>query len=377
MIYLDFAATTPISETALEAYVKYAKSHFGNSKSLHDFGGDAEQLLNHCREILAKLINGDHEGIYFTSGGSESNILAIQSLLNGTEQAKKHIVTSTIEHSSIHNFLKNLQNNGYTVSFVRPDKHGRITINSLEKMIRNDTALVSIQHGNSEIGIIQNIEEIGSFLKEKAILFHSDCVQTFAKVPIDVEKMKIDALSFSSHKIYGPKGVGAVYIDPSVYWVPIIEGTTHEKGFRPGTINTPGIASFTIAAKSLHDEMKALQSQFTKLRKLFIELIAKEQLPIEVLGTPQSEQLPAIIGCIFKGIEGQYIMLECNRKGIAISTGSACQAGMQEPSRTVISLDRTKEEAAQYIRVSLGIGTTEEDILQLVEAFSQIREEYH
>lgn len=367
MIYLDYAATTPISESALDIYVKASKNAFGNSSSLHDIGGIAMQTLQASRKILADSINGSEKGVYFTGSGSEANILAIQSLLNGIDPKKHHLITTQMEHSSLHTFFKKLSTKGYEISFLTPDQQGLISIEQLKREIRENTGLVSIQHGNSEIGLVQPIEEIGPFLKEHGILFHSDCVQTFGKLPIDVEKAQIDAISISSHKIYGPKGLGAAYIHPAVYWQPVIPGTTHESGFRPGTVDVPAIAAFATAANDIFLKMKKNTEHFLKLRRTFSDLLKPYKEKITLLNEEKAAILPNILPLLITGIEGQYIMLECNRFGFAISTGSACQVGMQAPSRSLLAMGFDEQEAKQYVRISLG----EETTLEQIESFSK------
>ncbi|MFC0270145.1 IscS subfamily cysteine desulfurase [Metabacillus herbersteinensis] len=363
MIYLDYAATTPISEKALNVYIEVSRKAFGNSNSLHDVGESAKALLEGSRELLASLIGGDARGIYFTSGGSESNVLAIQSLLNGVQPQKKHIISTMIEHSSIHTYLTFLQTKGYEVTFLLPDEKGSIDLESIKLALREDTGLVSIQHASGELGTIQNLQEIGELLLQHGILLHSDCVQSFGKVAIDVKAFNIAALSFSSHKVYGPKGVGAVYLNPSVYWTPTIPGTTHESGFRPGTVNIPGAASFATAAKEIYDNMENEHARIYQLRTYLFEKLSAYQNELTILNN--ENQLPHIIGMTINGIEGQYTMLECNRYGLAISTGSACQVGMQKPSRSLLALGMKPDQAKQYIRISLGKQTTMDHMDQL------------
>lgn len=230
MIYLDYAATTPMSAEALQTYTKAATQYFGNEQSLHDIGGTASSLLQICRKTFAEMIGGKEQGVFFTSGGSESNYLAIQSLLNA--RSGKHIITTPMEHASIRSYFQSLASQGYTITEIPVDKGGLIRLVDVEAAITEDTVLASIQHGNSEIGTVQNIAEIGLLLKKYNVLFHTDCVQTFGKLPIHVFEMGIDSLSVSAHKIYGPKGVGACYINPQVRWRQIFPGTSHEKGAR-------------------------------------------------------------------------------------------------------------------------------------------------
>ncbi|WP_412838882.1 IscS subfamily cysteine desulfurase [Bacillus paranthracis] len=374
MIYLDYAATTPMSVEALQTYTKAASQYFGNEQSLHDIGGTASSLLQVCRKTFAEMIGGKEQGIFFTSGGSESNYLAIQSLLNA--QNKKHIITTPMEHASIRSYFQSLQSKGYTITEIPVDKNGLIRLIDLEASITEDTVLASIQHGNSEIGTVQNIAEIGALLKKYNVLFHSDCVQTFGKLPIHVFEMGIDSLSVSAHKIYGPKGVGACYINPQVRWTQIFLGTSHEKGFRPGTVNVPGIAAFLTAAENILKNQQEESLRFKGLRSYFLEQIRTLPLKIEVEGHSTS-CLPHIIGVTIKGIEGQYTMLECNRRGIAISTGSACQVGKQEPSKTMLVIGKTYEETKQYVRFSFGQQTTKDQIDTTIHALHTIGNQFY
>lgn len=371
MIYLDYAATTPMSKKALDVYSQVASNYFGNPSSLHDSGSTANSILEQSRKTLAEFINGDADGVYFTSGGSESNYLAIHSLLKGSKNRGRHIITTELEHSSVRNTLDDLREKGYEISTVPVDHEGRVDLNALEEAIRPDTILVTIHHGNSEIGTIQDLASIGEILHEHDILFHSDCVQTFGKIMIDVKKMRLDSLSISSHKIYGPKGVGACYVSPNRSWRPVIPNTTHENGFRPGTVNVPGIAAFITAAEEIMPNMIEEQERFAFLRKKLLNGLQCDSWSITREG-PCDNRLEHIIGLCIKGIEGQYVMLECNRYGIAISTGSACAVGLQKPSKTLLAIGKSKEQAKQYVRLSFGKMTTEQEIDKTVNIFKTI-----
>ncbi|MCU5380953.1 IscS subfamily cysteine desulfurase [Bacillus cereus] len=374
MIYLDYAATTPMSEEALHTYMKAASQYFGNEQSLHDIGGTASSLLQVCRKTFAEMIGGKEQGVFFTSGGSESNYLAIQSLLKA--RSEKHIITTPMEHASIRSYFQSLQSEGYTITEIPVDEGGLIHLDDLETAITENTVLASIQHGNSEIGTVQNITEIGALLKKYNVLFHSDCVQTFGKLPINVFEMGIDSLSVSAHKIYGPKGVGACYINPQVRWAQLFPGTSHEKGFRPGTVNVPGIASFLTAAENILKNQQEESLRFKELRAYFLRHLQALPLEIQVEGHSTS-CLPHIVGVTIKGIEGQYTMLECNRHGIAISTGSACQVGKQEPSKTMLAIGKTYEEAKQYVRFSFGQQTTKDQIDTTIHALHTIGNQFY
>ncbi|MDP7977452.1 IscS subfamily cysteine desulfurase [Bacillus multifaciens] len=374
MIYMDYAATTPMSKEALETYTKAAEHYFGNEQSLHDIGGTASSLLQSCRQTLATMIGGKEQGVFFTSGGSESNYLAIQSLLN--TQGGKHIITTPIEHASIRNYFRLLQKQGYEITEIPVDSFGMIQLDELERAITKQTALASIQHGNSEIGTLQPIAEIGAILKKHNVLFHTDCVQTFGKISIHVEEMNIDSLSISAHKIYGPKGVGACYINPQVRFGEVFPGTSHERGFRPGTVNVPGIASFITAAQLILQNNQEKMGRLQEYRTYFIKQLQTLSLEIQIEGHSTS-CLPHIIGVTIKGIEGQYTMLECNRRGIAISTGSACQIGKQVPSKTMLAIGKEYDEAKQYIRFSFGHQTTIEHIDATIHAIAEIRNQFN
>lgn len=374
MIYMDYAATTPMSEEALQTFIQASQQYFGNEQSLHDTGTSAAALLQACRKDFASMIGGKEQGVYFTSGGSESNYLALQSLL-AVHGPGSHIITTEIEHASIRNYFRELEKQGYHVTYLPVDQYGMIDPQILENSITEQTVLASIQHANSEIGTIQHIEKIGLMLKKYNVVFHTDCVQTFGKIPIDVQSMHIDSLSVSAHKLYGPKGVGACYINPQIRWQPTFEGTSHESGFRPGTVNVPGIASFITAARHMTEKMEEEAARLKQLRRLFVDGLHSMGYLISVEGHPTS-CLPNIVGITIKGIEGQYTMLECNRHGIAVSVGSACQIGKQEPSKTMLAIGKEVEEAKQYVRFSFGVHTTEEHIYKTLEVLRTMLQQF-
>lgn len=371
MIYLDYAATTPISDESLDVFNRVSKSFFGNPNSLHDIGSRAAQLLETCRQELADLLNCSPKGIYFTSGGSESNIRALSSLIDAHKEKGNHLITTVSEHSSVTNFFNQMETIGFDVTYLPLDKHGQIRFEDVKGAIRKTTILASIHYGNGEIGTLQPIKLIGNLLHKHQILFHCDAVQTFGKVPINLKTINLDSLSISSHKLYGPKGVGAVYMNPNVKWNPQMPNTTHEKGFRPGTVNVPGIAAFVTSAKAVCNDRIEEQKRMESLRNGLIDKLNNIRASVYVEGHP-TDHLPHILGIRIEGIEGQYLMLECNRHDIAISTGSACQVGTQKPSRTLKALGRSDSEARQFIRLSFGKHTTAEDISQTAETFRNI-----
>lgn len=376
MIYLDYAATTPMSEQAMEAYMKTASRFFGNTSSLHDIGTNANDLLAACRQQFAHFINGNENGVYFTSGGTEANYLAIRSLLEGRDSSKNHIITTSIEHSSILNLCRQLEEEGFTVTYLPVDKQGMVSLADVQKAVTRETALVSIQHVNHEIGTIQPIQEIGHFLNGQNIRFHCDCVQSFGKLPIDVQAYGVDSLSVSSHKIYGPKGMGAVYINPSIPWKPFYKNASHQNGFRPGTIDVPGVVSFITAAQEAYAQMEEHRQLYEQLKVQWLTLLDPLKNFVTIEGAAE-RSIPSLIGMTIHHIQGQYVMLQCNRHEIAISTGSACQTGLQHPSVTMTAIGKSEEEAKQFIRISFGVHTSYNDLKRFFRILESVIEEFH
>ncbi|MEH7274135.1 IscS subfamily cysteine desulfurase [Neobacillus vireti] len=370
MIYFDFAATTPLDSEAAEVFVQASTEFFGNSSSLHDIGGQSQDLLENCREELANLVGVNKKGLFFTSGGSEGNFLAIEALLSAPKKQGKHIIAGMAEHSSIHGVLNRL--GGYNVTYLPFNPSGLIDIDDLVRAITPDTVLVAIQHVNSEIGTIQPIEDIARVCEEQNIHFHSDFVQSFGKVDLKRFAPLVSSFSFSGHKIYGPKGVGGVYIDPAISWKAFFPGSSHEKGFRPGTVNVPAIAAMTAAAQRINNQIASNQERFLSFRADFIESLEPIKEFVHLHQANINSQLPSIIGLRIAGIEGQWMMLECNRFGFAISTGSACQIGMQSPAKVTQALGLSKQEAKEFIRISFGNSTKREDVIKLGETIVDI-----
>ncbi|UCZ54277.1 IscS subfamily cysteine desulfurase [Bacillus shivajii] len=363
MIYLDHAATTPMSKKAMDTYIKANEDFFANTSSLHEAGEKSSMLVKRCRESLANLLHAKPSEIFFTSGGTESNQRLLKTLYYTNKHKGNHVITTRVEHPSVHSYFQILEEQGVEVTYLNVDQYGQISLEELKGAIRPDTILASIQHINSEIGTIQPLEKIGQLLNEHDILFHSDCVQSFGKVPIDVNKLHLDALSISSHKIYGPKGVGAVFLREEVKWNSVDPLTTHENGFRPGTVNTPGIAAFVAASIDMNERMSENEAYIKNLRSLLLEELSPLGELIQIEGHTK-EQSPYIIGLNIYGLEGQYIMLTLDRYNICISTGSACQVGKQTPSETMQALKKTDQEARRFFRISLGIHNTKGDIIK-------------
>lgn len=371
MIYFDYAATTPIDNEALNIWVEASKQFYGNSSSLHDYGSKSARLLDLSRQQLATLLQVNKESIIFTSGGSESNVLAIDTLLSTKNNPKNQILISQMEHASLHQYVGKLRLQGYEVSELRHLSDGTVDLDGLYSSITEQTCLVIIQHVNSEIGVIQPIEEIRNILRGRDIFLHVDCVQSFAKLPLDTISKACDSMAISSHKVYGPKGVGAIIFPNKHMLKPALPNVTHEFGFRAGTVNVPGIAAFVTAAKKLAGILDEELSRIGVLRLQLISLLQKNNIDFEVIES-KNHQLPHILALTFSGLQGQSLMIELNRRGFAVSTGSACQIDKQEPSKAMLSIGKSIAEAHQLLRISLGKLTTEEEVNKLAESIVQV-----
>lgn len=371
MIYLDYAATTPLSKKAGEVFTHVASQYFGNASSLHDVGSSAKQIFEASAKAIAQVINANGKDVYFTSGASEANFLAIQALLDGCKKKGKHLITTKIEHASVKDVFEKLESQGFEVTWLGTNERGEILLEELKSSVREDTILVSIQHANSEIGTIQNLKEMGAFLKEEDILLHTDAVQTFGKIAIDVAGLNIDALSVSAHKIYGPKGIGAVWLNPDAEWIPFFEDHSQTKKLKTGTDNVPGAASFATATKEIVAGMAAETQRLKELRTSFLSQLNQLEHSVVVEGESPN-QLPNIIGLRYPGMEGQFLMLECNQAGLAISTGSACQVGSEEPNRTMKALGRSDEEAREFVRISFGQFVKEDHLKEIIDKIDTI-----
>ena len=355
----------------MEVYTTVAKQYFGNASSLHDAGSSALQIKEASARTIAQTLGAESKDIYFTSGATESSFLAIQALLDGLSKSRNHIITSTIEHSSIIDVFRKLEEEGYEVTWLPVNEQGRISIEQLSKSLRKETALVSIQHVNSEIGTIQPIEEIGALLKEYGVLFHSDMVQSYGKLPINIKDLSIDALSISAHKLYGPKGIGAVWLNPGAEWKPFFYDPDDRPKLKKGTDNVAGMASFATAAKEGIAVMDDEYQRISAYKKKLMDKLSVLDYEFVIEGGVASVS-PYIFGVRFPGIEGQFLMLECNQAGLAISTGSACQVGSEKPNKTMKGIGRTDEEACQFVRFSFGKNVKEEHLDEIIAKIDTI-----
>ncbi|RDI44133.1 IscS subfamily cysteine desulfurase [Falsibacillus pallidus] len=374
MKYFDYAASTPMDPDVLEAYMQAASQVYGNTESLHDIGGKAQYILNECRKKLAGITGVKEEGLYFSSGGTESNLLSLLALAQGASSGKRHIISTHGEHASVHSAMEYLKEHGFEVEYLSFTTEGTIDLQKLSLAIRDDTLLVSIQHVNSEIGSIQPIKEISELIKGKDILLHCDCVQSFGKVDLKSITPYMDSFTVSSHKIHGPKGVGAFYINPLHQAKPVFPGLSHERGMRGGTVNIPGIFAFMTASEKAAAKLDDWQAAWDK-RDYFLELLRNEK-PHIFGSMDKDRQLPYIIGMAFDGIEGQLVMLEANTMGFSISTGSACHTGQQEPANAMKAMGVDVERAKSFFRISFSKTTTHEQLFDLAKALKTIYAEY-
>ena len=377
-VYLDNNATTPVDPRVLDAMLPYFRENFGNAASRnHRFGWVAEGVVEKAREQAASVINASGKEIVWTSGSTEGNNLAIQGVARMYADKGKHIITCKIEHKAVIDPCKYLETQGYEVTWLEPDKKGRVGVDQVREAMRSDTILVSIMFANNEIGTINPIGEIGALCKERDVIFHTDATQAFGKVPIDVEAMGIDLLTMSAHKIYGPKGVGAMYVrrrKPRVRLQPIVHGGGHERGMRSGTLNVPGIVGLGAAAEIAQKEMPTESVKTAKLRDRLWAGLSEHLTDIHRNGDPD-HSLPNTLNVSFLYVEGESLMMGFG--DIAVSSGSACTSASLEPSYVLKGLGMGDDIAHSSIRFSLGRFTTEEDIDftigQVVQSVNHLR----
>ncbi len=377
-VYLDYAATTPMDPRVIEAMNEHFRDSYGNSSSLHSVGQKAAQTLVKSRETVASLINAERDEIYFTSSGTEADNIAILGVALKNQNRGKHIITSALEHHAVENTCKSLKKKGFSTTFLPVDKYGLIDLRELEDMITDETILISIMFANNEIGTIEPIKEIGEIAKEHDVIFHTDAVQAFGKVPINVDEMNIDLLSTSAHKLYGPKGVGMLYIKNKgvregwgKYIEPIMFGGGHERDMRPSTVNVPGIAGFAKAVELAKKEMPKEIDRQTKLRDKIIDFVLNN-IDDTYLNGHRTQRLPNNVNLGIKFIEGESIVLDLDSVGIAVSTGSACSSKSLDPSHVLLAIGLKPQEAQGSLRVTLGRFTTEEDVDYFLEKLPPI-----
>ena len=371
MIYMDHSATSPVDPEVFEAMKPYFTEGFGNASTLYKLGRDAKMAMETARKQVASLINAEPKEIIFTSGGTESDNIAIKGTVYRLKNKGNHIITSNIEHPAVTETCKYLEKNGFEVTYVPVDKEGLVHPEDVEKAITDKTVLITIMHANNEIGTIQPIAEIGKIAKEHGIYFHTDAVQSVGKIPVDVKAMNVDMLSLSSHKLYGPKGIGALYIKKGVRLEPIIHGGGHERGLRPGTENVPAIVGLGKACEISEENLDKDMEHLKKLRDKLIDSVL-EQNEEAYLNGHRTQRLPGNVNFRFTGIEGESLILHLDSKGIAASTGSACSSIKLEPSAVLMAIGLKEVEAHGSLRLSLGRENTEEDVDYTIKAIKEV-----
>jgi len=365
LVYLDHNASTPVHPEVLQAMLPYFSERFGNPSSVHGFGREAREGLEIAREQIARFLTVSKDELVFTSGGTESDNLGIK----GIAAAKRsgHIITSQIEHHAVLRTCETLETQGFSVTYLPVDEYGMVRPEDLEKAIRPDTILVSLMHANSEVGTLQPMNEIGRITRERGVPLHVDAVQTFGKVPIDVGAFGIDLLSFSGHKIYGPKGVAGLYIRKGTKMAAIQHGGDHERRRRAGTENVAGLVGLGKAAEIRGRDMGGEAVRLAGLRDRLWEGIRSRVEDVRLNGHP-TQRLPGTCNMCFRNVESESIVLGLDLKGIATSAGSACTSGSVEPSYVLVAMGLPLDWAMGSVRCSLGRNTTVEDIDYVIEA---------
>jgi cysteine desulfurase len=376
-IYLDHSATTPVAPEVLEAMLPYFGEKFGNASSLHSFGLEAKEALEESRAKVAAILGAQPEEIIFTSGGTESDNLALKGI--GYRSKEKglgnHIITSSIEHPAILETCRKLETQGFEVTYLPVTKDGLVDPGTVESAVREETVLISIMHANNEIGTIQPLKEIGEIAAQKDVFFHTDAVQTAGKIPIDVNDMGLDLLSISAHKLYGPKGVGALYARKGTRLDSIVQGGGHERGLRSGTENVAGIVGLARAADLASQEMASEAKRLTDLRDKLAKMVLDSVKDAWINGT-MTKRLPGNLNFGFRYVEGESLLLFLDSKGIAVSTGSACSSKKLEPSHVLLSLGLKAEECHGSLRITMGRSNTEEDVDYVARSITEAVERF-
>lgn len=364
-VYLDHNASTPVHPEVVEAMLPYFSERFGNPSSVHGFGREAREGLETAREQVAHFLRVGKDEVVFTSGGTESDNMAVKGVAMARRQG--HIITSKIEHHAVLRAVETLESQGFAATYLDVDGYGMVDPDALRRAIRPDTILISIMHANSEIGTIQPARQLGAIAREHGIPFHMDAVQTFGKVPIDLDAFNIDMLSFSGHKIYGPKGVAGLYIRKGTKMVSIQHGGEHERRRRAGTENVAGIVGFGKAIELRGRDMVEEGRRLTELRERLWEGLSRRIPEVRLNGHP-TERVPGTCNVCFRHVESESIVLGLDLKGIGVSAGSACTSGNVEPSYVLVAMGVPVEWAMGAVRHSLGRSTTAQDIDYVVDA---------
>ncbi|MEE0522162.1 MAG: cysteine desulfurase NifS [Lachnospira sp.] len=373
MIYLDNAATTKVNKKVLESMMPYFSEIYCNPSAAYSFATKGRIAIEEARNSAAKLIGASDMEIYFTSGGSESDNWAIKAVAESFSDKGKHIITTKIEHHAVLHTCEYLERHGFDITYLNVDSDGKVRLDELKKSIREDTILISVMTANNEIGTIQPVAEIGKIAHEKGILFHTDAVQAYGHIPINVDEMNIDLLSASGHKFNGPKGVGIMYIRKGVKIRSFIHGGSQERGRRAGTYNVPGIAGLGTAAKLAMENMAKRAEKEKELRDYFVDRISAE-IPYTVLNGHREDRLPNNINFCFRFVEGESVLIMLDQAGICASSGSACTSGAIDPSHVLRAIGLSDEMAHESLRLTLSYENTKEEIDTVVGELKRIVE---
>jgi cysteine desulfurase len=368
-VYLDHNASTPVHPEVVAAMLPYFGEIYGNPSSVHGFGRDARAAVDAARERVAAFLRVRPDELVFTSGGTESDNFGLKDL--ALARGRGHLITSTIEHHAVLRSAQALEAQGFTVTYLRVDAHGMVDPDEVRRSLRPDTIAISVMHANSEVGTIQPVGAIGAIAREAGVPFHVDAVQTFGKVPIDVDALGIDALSFSSHKIYGPKGIAGLYVRRGTKMVSIQHGGEHERRRRAGTENVPGIVGLGKAVEIRGRDMHEEAQRVTALRDRLWQGI-QARVPEARLNGHPTERLPGTANICYRNVESESIVLGLDLKGIAVSAGSACTAGSIEPSHVLVAMGVPLDWAMGAVRSSLGRSTTAEDVDYVVASVAEV-----
>ncbi|HUW67371.1 MAG TPA: cysteine desulfurase NifS [Candidatus Nanoarchaeia archaeon] len=370
-IYMDHGATTKPDPEVVNAMLPYYNEFFGNASSLHSTGQDAAKVLNRSREFVADFIGARSDEIIFTSGGTESDNLALKGIAYHKKNAGKHIITSIIEHPAILNTCKYLGETGFNITYVPVDDQGVVNPEDVAAAITDDTILISIMHANNEIGTIQPIKEISKIAHEHDILMHTDAVQSVGKIPVNVDDLGVDMLSISGHKIYGPKGVGALYVRKGTRLQSLVQGGAHEFGKRAGTENIPGIVGFAKAIELADQRLSEDEKHLINLRDTMIKKLL-DSIPYSYLNGHPTQRLPNNVHIRFNFVEGESLLMMLNIKGVDVSTGSACSSKSLEPSHVLMALGISPEEIHGSLRITMGRENTMDEVDYVVENLIEI-----
>lgn len=371
MIYFDHAATTPVHPRVVEAMTPYFTQMFGNPSSVHGFGRQARQAMEKAREDIAALLEVEPKSLIFTSGGTEADNMAIIGAAMAMQEKGRHVITSQVEHHAVLHACKHLQQMGFDVTYLPVDETGMVRLTDLADAIRPDTILVSIMYGNNEVGTIQPVVEIGNYLRERGILFHTDAVQAFGVLPLRISQLPVDMLSVSAHKINGPKGVGALYLGRNISFTPLLHGGNQERKRRAGTENLAGIVGFAEATRIAVSEREERVEKYRQIKDAMLSVWIQEGISFAVNGHP-TMVLPHILNVSFLGVETETMLMNLDLANIAASSGSACTSGSLELSHVLKAMKLPDERARSAIRFSFGITNTVEEAREAAAAAAQI-----